>query len=130
MDHIGVAVRNIEQSLKAYEALGLEAVHRERVEKDRVDVAFVPFEGGRFELLEPFEESSPVGKFLAKRGQGIHHVALGVDNIDRELTRLQDAGVRLIDQAARPGAEGTRVAFVHPESTGGVLVELVERPHE
>ena len=130
LDHIGVAVKDIEDRLKAYEALGFEAVHREYVPQDQVQVAFVPFTGGRFELLEPADATSPVGKFLAKRGEGIHHVALAVDDIDQELTHLKDAGVRLIDEVARAGAEGTRVAFIHPSSTGGVLVELVERPHE
>ncbi len=130
LDHIGVAVKDLEDRLKTYEALGLKVGHREYVPRDQVQVAFVPFTGGRFELLEPQNGESPVGKFLAKRGEGIHHVALGVDNIDQELIRLKEAGVRLVDETARPGAEGTRVAFVHPSSTGGVLVELVERPHE
>lgn len=130
LDHIGVAVRDLEASLKAYEVLGLPAAHREHVAKDQVEVAFVPFSGGRFELLKPEADESPVGRFLAKRGEGIHHVALAVEDIDQEVSRLKSAGVRLIDQEPRPGAEGTLVAFIHPSATGGVLVELVERPHE
>lgn len=128
LDHIGVAVTDLDLSLEAYTALGLNAVHREHVAKDRVEVAFVPFEGGRFELLKPDDPESPVAKFLEKRGQGIHHVALGVDDIHQEVERLKARGVRLIDQTPRPGAEGSLVAFIHPAATGGVLVELVERP--
>lgn len=130
LDHLGVAVRNLETSLTAYKVLGLEAVHREIVAKDQVEVAFVPFTGGRFELLQPLAADSPVGRFLAKRGEGVHHVALSVDDLHAEVDRLKAAGVRMIDDAPRPGAEHTLVAFIHPASTGGVLIELVERPHE
>ncbi|MCL5117059.1 MAG: methylmalonyl-CoA epimerase [Firmicutes bacterium] len=128
LDHIGVAVRDLEASLKAYETLGLTVAHREHVERDQVEVAFVPFEGGRFELLKPDAETSPVGKFLAKRGEGIHHVALTVEDIQAEVERLKASGVRMIDASPRAGAEGTLVAFIHPAATGGVLVELVQRP--
>ncbi len=128
LDHIGVAVADLEKSIQAYQALGLDVAHREHVAKDRVEVAFVPFAGGRFELLHPDQEDSPVGRFLAKRGEGIHHVALTVDDIAGEVERLQAAGVRMIDQEPRRGAEGTLVAFIHPSSMGGVLVELVQRP--
>lgn len=130
LDHLGVAVRDLETSLKSYEVLGLEAGHRELVAKDQVEVAFVPFAGGRFELLQPLAADSPVGRFLAKRGEGIHHVALSVDDLHAEVDRLKAAGVRMIDDVPRPGAENTLVAFVHPASTGGVLIELVERSHE
>jgi methylmalonyl-CoA epimerase len=130
LDHIGVAVEDLDASLVAYEALGLPSSHREMVPGDHVEVAFVPFAGGRFELLQPQSDKTVVGRFLAKRGPGLHHVALAVDNLRTELQRLQDAGVRLIDVEPRPGAEGTWVAFVHPASTGGVLLELVERPVE
>ena len=127
LDHIGVAVRDLAQSLGVYEALGLSQAHRERIEKDEVEVAFVPFQGGRFELLEPLSENSPVAKFIAKRGEGVHHVALGVEDIHAAMDRLKGQGVRLIDEMPRPGAEGSLVAFVHPASTHGVLVELVQR---
>ncbi len=128
LDHIGVAVADLEKSIQAYEALGLGVAHREHVAKDRVEVAFVPFQGGRFELLHPAQEDSPVGRFLAKRGEGIHHVALTVDDIAGEVARLKASGVRMIDQEPRSGAEGTLVAFIHPAAMGGVLVELVQRP--
>lgn len=127
LDHIGVAVKDLDASLKAYEALGLQVAHREHVARDQVEVAFLPFEGGRFELLLPDQEESPVGRFLAKRGEGIHHVALGVRDIHAEVKRLKEAGVRLIDETPRPGADQSFVAFIHPSATGGVLVELVER---
>ncbi len=128
LDHIGIAVADLENSIQAYQALGLDVAHREHVAKDRVEVAFVPFSGGRFELLHPDQEESPVGRFLAKRGEGIHHVALTVDDIAGEVERLKASGVRMIDQEPRSGAEGTLVAFIHPAAMGGVLVELVERP--
>lgn len=130
LDHIGVAVKDIDKSLVAYESLGLSCVHRECVDKDGVEVAFLPFEGGRFELLQPQREDSPVAAFLGKRGEGMHHVALAVDDIRSHLEHLKAHGVRLIDDSPRPGAENTLVAFIHPASTGGVLVELVERPRE
>ena len=128
LDHIGVAVADLDASLSAYEALGLTAVHREHVPKDGVQVAFVPFEGGRFELLQPEREDSPVAKFLGRHGEGMHHVALQVQNLSERLDALKAHGVRLIDQQPRAGAENTLVAFIHPKATGGVLVELVERP--
>ncbi len=128
LDHIGVAVTNLEESLHAYEALGLAAVHREHVEKDGVEVAFVPFAGGRFELLKPDRDDSPVAKFLRRRGEGMHHLALAVDDIAQRLEELKSQGVRLIDEHPRAGAENTLVAFIHPSSTGGVLIELVQRP--
>ena len=128
LDHIGVAVKDLDKSLSAYQALGLRAAHREHVAGDRVEVAFIPFEGGRFELLKPDDEESPVAKFLQKRGEGMHHLALTVGDIHAEVERLKAGGVRMIDQEPRAGAEGTLVAFIHPSAAGGVLVELVERP--
>ena len=130
LDHIGVAVKDLDATLCAYEALGLTAVHGEKVEKDGVEVAFVPFAGGRFELLQPERTDSPVAKFLARRGPGLHHVALEVVDIRQQLAQLREAGVRLIDQEPRRGADHSWVAFIHPESTGGVLLELVERTRE
>lgn len=130
LDHIGVAVKDLESSLAAYQALGLFSVHREHIDQDGVEVAFVPFEGGRFELLHPDRNDSPVAKFLERRGEGMHHVALAVEDIEAHLADLKSQGIRLIDNSPRPGAENTLVAFVHPASTGGVLVELVQRPKE
>lgn len=128
LDHLGVAVESLEAARQAYQALGLDVVHQEWVEKDQVTVAFVPFNGGRFELLEASSPESPVGRFLSKNGPGLHHVALEVEDIHQYVASLAERGVRMIDQEPRPGAEGTLVAFVHPSSAGGVLIELVERP--
>lgn len=130
LDHIGVAVEDLNRSLSAYESLGLQCAYREHVERDGVEVAFVPFEGGRFELLKPDRETSPVRDFLNKRGPGMHHIALEVANLHAHLEELKERGVRLIDQSPRPGAEHSLVAFIHPSATGGVLVELVERFQE
>jgi methylmalonyl-CoA/ethylmalonyl-CoA epimerase len=128
LDHLGVAVTDLERAAAAWNVLGLETAHVEEVPRDQVRVAFVPFAGGRLELLEPTAETSPVARFLARRGEGIHHVAFAVTGLADLLARLKAAGVRLIDEAPRPGAEGTAVAFLHPSATGGVLVELGERP--
>jgi methylmalonyl-CoA/ethylmalonyl-CoA epimerase len=128
LDHLGVAVADLEQAVAAWNRLGLEPAHIEEVPRDQVRVAFVPFGGGRLELLEPTAATSPVARFLARRGAGLHHVAFAVTGLAEWLVRLKAAGVRLIDEAPRPGAEGTAVAFLHPAATGGVLVELVERP--
>lgn len=128
LDHLGVAVTDLERAAAAWSTLGLATAHVEEVPRDQVRVAFVPFGGGRLELLEPTAETSPVARFLARRGEGIHHIAFAVTDLAALLARLKAAGVRLIDEAPRPGAEGTQVAFVHPAATGGVLVELVERP--
>lgn len=127
LDHLGIAVASLEEAARGFGALGLVTRHRETVETDGVEVAFLPFSGGRLELLEPVREDSPVARFLDKRGQGLHHVAFRVADIDQALADLRAAGARLIDQEPRAGAEGTRVAFVHPSAMGGVLVELVER---
>lgn len=128
LDHLGVAVQDLSREIKTYEALGLSVAHRETVSKDQVEVAFVPFEGGRFELLKPLSETSPVAKFLDKRGPGLHHVALAVNDLAGMLNRLKQQGVQLIDEAPRAGAEGSLVAFIHPSAAGGVLLELVEHP--
>ncbi|AEJ41654.1 glyoxalase family protein [Sulfobacillus acidophilus TPY] len=130
LDHIGVAVTDLAQAIEAYQSLGLSLAHREVVERDAVEVAFLPFEGGRFELLAPHDETSPVARFLAKRGPGIHHVALAVDHLQAVLAQLKALGLTLIDQEPRPGAEGSQVAFIHPSAMGGVLVELVEHPNK
>lgn len=126
LSHLGVAVEDLAAQIRAYEALGLKVTHQEEVARDQVRVAFIPFEGGRFELLEPTGETSPVARFLAKRGPGLHHVAFEVDDVADVLARMKAAGLRLIDEEPRPGAEGHLVAFVHPQSTGGVLWELVQ----
>jgi methylmalonyl-CoA/ethylmalonyl-CoA epimerase len=127
VDHIGVATRSIEESLKFWrDSLGLEVKHTETVEEQGVHVAMLPVGEPRVELLEPTDESSPVAKFLEKRGPGIHHVAVRVADIRASLARLKARGARLIDEEPRVGAGGCLVAFVHPSASGGVLLELVE----
>jgi methylmalonyl-CoA epimerase len=129
VDHIGIAVPDLESALEPYvEGLGLRVAHEEVVEAQGVRVAMLPVGETNIELLEPTSEDSPIAKFIERRGPGIHHVALAVDDIDAALARMRGAGVRMIDDEPRPGAGGTRVAFAHPKAMGGVLVELVEGP--
>ena len=131
IDHIGIATRGIEESLGFWrDALGLEVKHTETVEEQGVRVAMLPVGEPRVELLEPTHEGSPVAKFLQKRGPGIHHVAVRVEDIRAALARLKAQGARLIDEEPRVGAGGCLVAFVHPAASGGVLLELVEHTDE
>ncbi len=125
IDHIGIAVQSIRQVLGLYESLlGLKVERIEEIPEQKTRVAVLPLDQGRLELLESMEEDSPVARFLARRGQGLHHVCIQVDDIDAELRRLRAGGVRLIDEEPRRGASGCLIAFVHPESAAGVLVEL------
>ena len=127
IEHIGIATPSIEDALKFWrDALGLEVTHTETVEEQGVRVAMLPVGEPRVELLEPTHEGSPVAKFLEKRGPGIHHVAVRVKDIRASLARLKERGARLVDESPRVGAGGCLVAFVHPASAGGVLLELVE----
>jgi methylmalonyl-CoA epimerase len=127
IDHLGIATKNIDDALKFWQgALGLEHVHTETVENQKVRVAMLPLGESRIELLEPTSDDSPISRFLEKRGGGIHHIAVEVDDIVAALKKLEDAGLRLIDEAPRIGAENCLVAFVHPSSTNGVLLELVQ----
>ena len=127
IDHIGVAVESIDDALKLYEtSYEMTLVHREVVEEQGVEAALLDIGENHVELLQPLGPDTPVGKYLAKRGAGIHHVAYQVTDIDAELERLRAAGVQLIDETPRIGIRGTRVAFCHPKSTGGVLTEIVE----
>ena len=127
IDHIGIATRDIEESLGFWrDALGLEVEHTETVEEQGVRVAMLPAGEPRVELLEPTGPDTPVAKFLEKRGPGIHHVAVRVADIRAALARLKAEGARLIDEEPRVGAGGCLVAFVHPAASGGVLLELVE----
>ena len=127
IDHLGIATKSITESLKFWgDALGLENVHTEVVEEQKVRVAMLPIGESRVELLEPTSDDSPISKFLEKRGGGIHHIAVEVDNIATALQKLKDAGMQLIDETPRVGAEGCLVAFVHPKSANGVLLELVQ----
>lgn len=127
IDHLGIATRGIEDALRFWEdALGLENVHTETVDDQKVRVAMLPLGESRIELLEPTSDESPISKFLDKRGGGLHHIAIRVDDIEAALARLKEKGMRLIDESPRIGAEGCRVAFVHPSSANGVLLELVQ----
>ncbi len=127
IEHIGIATWSIEEALGFWrDALGLEVRHTETVEEQGVRVAMLPAGEPRIELLEPTGAASPVAKFLEKRGPGIHHVAVRVDDIRAALARLKAEGARLIDEEPRVGAGGCLVAFVHPSSSGGVLLELVQ----
>jgi len=129
INHLGIATKGIDEALKFWaDSLGLENIHTEIVEDQKVRVAMLPVGESRIELLEPTSDDSPISKFLEKRGGGIHHIAVETGDIEASLQRLKDNGVRLIDQHPRIGAEGCLVAFVHPSSTGGVLLELVQTP--
>jgi methylmalonyl-CoA epimerase len=127
INHIGLAVENIQQALSVFsEGLGLDVTGFDDVPNDAVRVAFLPLGESRLELLEPQGETGPLQKFLANRGQGIHHICLEVEDLPGLLYRLKERGVELIDEQPRPGAHGSQVAFVHPKSANGVLIELVE----
>lgn len=127
INHLGVATKSIDEALKFWsDALGLENVHTEVVDEQKVRVAMFPIGESRIELLEPTSDDSPISKFLEKRGGGIHHIAVEVDDIEAALAKLKAQGMRLIDESPRIGAEGCLVAFVHPSSANGVLLELVQ----
>ncbi|HEV8660139.1 MAG TPA: methylmalonyl-CoA epimerase [Thermoanaerobaculia bacterium] len=126
LDHIGIAVRSIDDA-EIYAALGLAIDEIERIEKQGVKAAFLSVGDANLELLEPLSPDSPVAKFIEKRGEGIHHICLRVDNIEEHLARLKARGFRLINEASVPGAHGCRVAFLHPAAGHGVLIELSEK---
>jgi methylmalonyl-CoA epimerase len=128
LDHIGIAVSNLSEALAFYrDALGLEVETPEDVPSQRVRAHFIPVGESAIELLEATTEDSPIAKYVGKRGPGLHHITLRVDDIEAALARLKARGVRLIDETPRAGAHGSRVAFVHPASAHGVLVELTQR---
>ena len=131
IEHIGIATHSISDALEFWrDALGLDVVGTEEVAEQGVRVAMLPVGEPRIELLEPTGPGSPVAKFLEKRGAGIHHVAVRVDNIRASLARLKEKGARLIDESPRVGAGGCLIAFVHPSAAGGVLLELIEESAE
>lgn len=131
IDHLGIATRGLDEAVSFWrDALGLEVVATEEVAEQRVRVAMLPVGETRVELLEATSADSPIAKFLEKRGPGIHHIAVRVDDIRAVLAQLKLKGARLIDETPRVGAEGSLIAFVHPASTNGVLLELVEHAHE
>jgi methylmalonyl-CoA/ethylmalonyl-CoA epimerase len=129
IDHVGIACADLEASVARYRRVfGVEPSHRERVEDQGVEEVLFPAGASYVQLLGALGPDTPVGRFLDSRGPGLHHVAYRVEDIETALAALRDDGVRLIDRAPRPGSRGTMIAFVHPASMGGVLVELVQEP--
>jgi methylmalonyl-CoA epimerase len=128
VDHIGIAVRSIEESLKFWQdVIGIQCHGVEEVAEQKVKTAFLPLGDTEIELLEGTSEDSPVSKFIEAKGEGIHHIAIRVPNIEEALEELKAKGVRLIDEKPRIGAGGAKIAFVHPKASGGVLLEISER---
>ncbi len=128
IDHIGIAVADLEKAIKLYrDQIGLEFKGTEVIDEQKVKVAFFPVGESKVELLEPTDPNGPVGKYIAKKGEGVHHLSFRVSKIEDKLKQLKDQGVVLIDETPRYGAGGAKIAFLHPKSTGGVLVELCER---
>ena len=131
IDHVGVAVEDLDAALKLYEdALGMPMVHREVVEEQGVEAVLLDVGDGHVELLRPLGDDTPVGKYLAKKGPGLHHVAYAVTDIRATLDQLTAAGIELIDKTPRIGIRNSQVAFLHPKSTGGVLTEIVQPAEE
>jgi methylmalonyl-CoA epimerase len=130
IDHIGIAVRDVEGAARIYEVLGLCVSHTETVEEQGVKVGFLRIGDAELELLEPTSESSPVARFLAARGEGIHHLCIEVEDILESMRQLREAGARLVSEQPQRGAGGALVAFVHPKSANGVLLELTQRAAE
>jgi methylmalonyl-CoA/ethylmalonyl-CoA epimerase len=127
IDHIGVATDDLDGAIALYEGtLGMPVAHRETVESQGVEAVLLDVGDGHVELLRPLSSDTPIGRYLDKRGPGLHHVAYAVDDIDGVLGKLKEAGIEMIDSEPRPGIRESRVAFVHPRSTGGVLTEIVE----
>jgi len=128
IDHIAIAVNDVEEAAKTYkEALGVDKVEFETVESEGVKLAILHLENGRIELMQPTNDSSPIKKFLDKKGQGIHHMALQTENIEGEVERMEGCGIQFLGKI-RPGSEGTNVIFIHPKSLSGVLAELCSHP--
>ncbi|MGY0694589.1 methylmalonyl-CoA epimerase [Virgibacillus sp. FSP13] len=127
ISHIGIAVQSIDDTISFYtDTLGLELEAVEEVESEGVKVAFLTIGETRFELLEPLSETSPIKKFLDKKGEGVHHIALAVDNIDERLEQYKNGGIKLINEEAKPGAHNSQIAFIHPKAANGVLFELCQ----
>lgn len=128
IDHIGIAVKSIDESLKFWETtLGIKCHGVEEVTEQKVKTAFLPVKDTEIELLEATSPESPVAKFIEAKGEGIHHLAIRVENLEEALAELKEKGVRLIDEKPRLGAGGAKIAFIHPKATGGILLELSER---
>ena len=127
IDHIGIAVNSIEEGRKIYEALGLVSGGIEEVAEQKVKVCFLPCGDSEIELLESTDPEGPVAKFIEKKGEGVQHIAIRVPNIVEAIAEMKEKGFRMIDEIPRYGAGGASIAFCHPKSTGGVLIELTER---
>lgn len=129
LDHVGIAVRDLDEALSGYEArYRATPLYRETVESQGVEEAMIPVGGSYVQLLQPLGADTPVGRFIERNGEGLHHIAFVVASIDDALAHLAESGSRLVDEAARPGSRGTRIAFVHPGDLTGTLIELVELP--
>ena len=127
IDHIGVAVADLDAAIALHQqTYGMPVVHRETVEEQGVEAVLLDVGESHVELLHPLSDDTPVGRFLARRGPGLHHVAYGVEDVDATLAQLREQGVRLIDEMPREGIRGSRVAFLHPAASGGVLTEIVQ----
>ena len=126
IDHLGIACKSLERSRKLYEMLGLKVTDEETIEQERVRIAMVQMGESRIELLEPIGQDSVISKFIAKRGEGLHHVALHVEGLDALVAQLKSNGVKLVKDEVQIGASGHRYVFIHPSSAGGVLLELCE----
>ena len=129
IDHLGIAVRSLTAAKSIYEKLGLSVSPEETVEQEKVRLVMVPVGDTRLELLEATSEDSTIAKYIAKRGEGLHHVCMRVPDLPAAVARLKNDGVRLVSEEIKTGASGHRYVFVHPQSTGGVLLELVEGGH-
>ena len=128
IDHIAIAVNDVEESAKVYQqALGVDEIEFETVESEGVKVAIIALENGRIELMQPTNDSSPIKKFLDKKGPGLHHMALDTSDIEGEVERMEGCGIQFLGKI-RPGSAGTKVTFIHPKSLSGVLVELCSHP--
>ncbi len=128
IDHIAIAVNNVEEAAKTFkDALGVDTVEFETVESEGVKLAILHLDNGRIELMQPMNDESPIKKFLDKKGQGLHHMALQTDNIEGEVERMEGCGIQFLGKI-RPGSEGTKVIFIHPKSLSGVLAELCSHP--
>ncbi len=128
IDHIAIAVNNVEDAAKQYQqALGVKEVIYETVESEGVKLAIIKLENGRIELMQPIRDDSPIKKFLEKKGEGLHHMALTTDNIEKEYERMEGCGIQFLGKI-RDGSEGTKIVFIHPKSLHGVLAELCAHP--
>ena len=129
IDHIAIAVNNVETAAKQYQqALGVDNVIFETVESEGVKLAILKLENGRIELMEPTRDDSPIKKFLEKKGEGLHHMALATNDIEKEYQRMEGCGIQFLGKI-RDGSEGTKITFIHPKSLSGVLAELCSHPH-